>query len=175
MRRRIIMLILILACFLAQCTVWGMFPIGNVKPNLLLVLTVAFALMRGRKSGMITGLISGLVMDLYFSRYFGLCGLIYMYIGYFVGGLYKFFFDEDIRMPMLLVAVSDFAYGIIYYLFRLLFKMRFDFGAYLKHIIVPELVYTVAVTLVLYRVFFVINRKLSEREREEEESPWLLK
>ena len=169
------MLILILACFLAQCTVWGMFPAGNVKPNLLLVLTVSFALMRGRKSGMVTGLISGLVMDLYFSSYFGLCGLIYMYIGYFVGGLYKIFFDEDIRMPLLLVAVSDFAYGIIYYVFRLLFRMKFNFPAYQKHIIVPELVYTIATTLVLYRIFYLINRKLAEREREEEESPWLLK
>jgi hypothetical protein len=41
---------------------------------------------------------------------------------------------------------------------------RFDFGYYFVHVIVPELIYTVVVTLVLYWVIRKINRWLEKDE-----------
>lgn len=51
MRRKITLAFLILAAFLLQTTVFQYFQIASVTPNLLLILTSAFGLMRGdRKS-----------------------------------------------------------------------------------------------------------------------------
>ena len=40
---------MILACFILQSTVFQAFAIGSIVPNLLLILTVSFGFMRGKK------------------------------------------------------------------------------------------------------------------------------
>ncbi len=175
MRRKLITLVLILACFLVQTTVWNLFPLGNVKPNLLLILTVSLGLMRGKHTGLWVGFISGIIIDLFYGTLIGFNALVYMYIGYFNGKFYKVFYDEDVKIPMILVAVSEFVYNFIFYIIQFAFRQRFDFGTYLTHIILPEILLTVLFTLLLYKLFYVINRKLTANELEDSDSPWLLK
>ena len=175
MKRKLITLVLILACFLVQTTVWNLFPLGNVKPNLLLILTVSLGLMRGKHTGLWVGFLSGLVIDLFYGTLIGFNALVYMYIGYINGNFYKVFYDEDVKIPMILVAISCFAYNFVFYIIQFAFRQRFDFSTYLVHIILPEILLTVLFTLVLYKLFYVINRKLTANELEDSDSPWLLK
>ncbi len=175
MKRKLITLVLILACFLVQTTVWNLLPLGAVKPNLLLILTVSMGLMRGKHTGLWVGFISGLIIDLFYGPLFGFNALVYMYIGYINGNFYKVFYDEDIKIPMVLVAVSGFAYNLIFYVIQFAFRQRFDFFTYLAYVILPEILYTVLATLILYKLFYVINRKLTANELEDSDSPWLLK
>ncbi len=175
MRRRIVMILLILGCFLLQSTVWNIFPFSNFKPNLLLILTISFAFVHGRKSGIFLGFFTGLLIDLFYGNIIGITALIYMYIGYAVGSLYKVFFDDDVRIPMIISAAADIAYNSIFVLIQFAMGHRIDYAAYFRHIIMPEAISTVIFTLILFRLFYYINRKLLEHENEEKESPWLLK
>lgn len=175
MRRRIVMILLILGCFLVQSTIWSIFPLTSFKPNLLLVLTVSFAFVHGKKSGIFIGFISGILIDLFYGTIIGFTALIYMYIGYAVGSLYKVFFDDDVRIPMIITAAADAAYSLIFYLIRFALGHRLDFPAYFRHIIMPEVISTVIFMLIFFRLFYFINKKLLEHETEEKESPWLLK
>lgn len=175
MKRRIILFVLILVCFLLQTAVWNLLPLGNVKPNLLLVLTVSFGLMCGKKTGMWMGFLSGILTDLFYGSLFGFTALIYMYIGYIVGKFYMVFYDEEIKIPMLMAAVSDFVYNIIFYVVQFAFRQRFDFGDYMVHIILPEILYTILCMLILYKLFYALNRRLTANELEDRDSPWLLK
>ena len=174
MKRKLVTFLMILACFLVQTTLWNLFPLGNVTPNLLLILTVSMGLMRGRHTGMWVGFISGLIIDMFYGTLFGFNALVYMYIGYINGRFYKVFFDEDIKIPMVMVAVSGFAYNMVFYVIQFLFRQRYAFSAYLTHIILPEILYTVLCTLILYKLFYHINKKLVATELEDRESPWLL-
>ena len=81
MRRKITLAFLILAAFLLQTTVFQYFQIASVTPNLLLILTSAFGLMRGKKEGLMVGFFSGLMIDLFYGSLFGFYALLYMYIG----------------------------------------------------------------------------------------------
>ena len=85
MRRKITLAFLILAAFLLQTTVFQYFQIASVTPNLLLILTSAFGLMRGKKEGLMVGFFSGLMIDLFYGSLFGFYALLYMYIGYLNG------------------------------------------------------------------------------------------
>ena len=96
----------------------------------------------------------------------GFYALIYMYIGFGNGFLYKIFFDEDVKVPMVLVAGSDIAYGVLVYGLQFMLRGRLDFFSYLQHIILPEMVYTVLLTAVLYRPLYRLNRWLTENEWE---------
>ena len=75
------------------------------------------------------------------------------------------FYDYDIKLPMILITGSDFIYGCIIYVFSFLLRGRFDTWYYFRNVIFPEVIYTVVVTLVLYRVIRWINRKLEEDEK----------
>lgn len=175
MRRKIVSLILIFVCFIIQCTFWDLFTFTNIKPNLMLVLVVSFALMHGSRTGMWMGFVSGILLDLFNGTLFGFTALIFLYVGFFVGKMYQVFFDEDVRVAILAVALSDIAYNIIYYIIKFAFGIRYNFFAYLYHIVIPEIIFTLIITVILYRLFYWINKKLIADETEEQESSWLLR
>lgn len=166
MRRKLILAVLILLTFILQGTVFQTLSIASIAPNLLLILTVSFGFMRGKREGLFTGFFCGLLVDIFYGNLIGFYALLYMYIGFLNGFLYKVFYDEDIKVPMVLVAVSDIAYGVIVYGLQFLLRGRLDFFSYLRHIILPEMVYTVLLTVILYRIFYRLNHWLTDNEWE---------
>lgn len=166
MRRKIILAILILFTFILQSTVFQGLAVANIAPNLLLILTVCFGFMRGKREGLFVGFFCGLMLDIFFGSLIGFYALIYMYIGFINGFLYKIYYDEDIKVPMVLVAVSDIAYGIVIYVLQFMLRGRLEFFAYLRHIIIPEMVYTVLITVLVYRLLHKLNHWMSEYEWE---------
>lgn len=164
MRRKVAVFLIIVVCFLLQSTLFQALSIAAISPNLLIVAVSSFGFMRGRKEGMWIGFISGLLMDV-FGSVMGFYTLVYMYIGYINGFFRKRFFPEDIKLPLILIAASDLGYSLLVYLFWFFFRGRFQFGYYLIHVMIPELVYTVLVAVVLYFVILKINQKLEVIEK----------
>ncbi|MFA9377170.1 MAG: rod shape-determining protein MreD [Lachnotalea sp.] len=165
MNRKLTVTLLVIACFCLQCTLFKTLSLAFIAPNLLIVVTSSFGFMRGKKEGLIIGFFSGLLIDIFYGDALGFYALIYMYIGYVNGFFNKIFYDEDIKLPMVLITLSDLFYGLIIYLFLFLLRARLDFGYYFIHIIMPEVIYTVVVTIVLYRIIRWLNRKLERREK----------
>lgn len=165
MKRKLVVFLLISVFFILQCTVFKSLALANISPNLLIVLTSSFGFMRGKKEGLFIGFFSGLLIDIFYSDILGFYSLIYMYIGFFNGFFKKIFYPEDVKLPMALIVGSDLIYGLLIYFFLFLFRGRFEFGYYLIHIIIPELVYTILITLILYRMILWINKKLEEIEK----------
>ena len=131
----------------------------------MIVVTSSFGFMRGKKEGMVVGFISGLLIDVMFNDLIGFYALIYTLLGYANGFFRKIFYDDDIKLPLILIATSDLLYGHIVCIFMFIMRSRFDYFYYLKSIIIPELIYTVLVTLVLYQIILRINRKLEAEEK----------
>ena len=164
MKRGIITAILILICFLLQCTVFRFLAFGGIVPNLMIVLTASFGFMRGEKTGLMIGFFCGILADIFFASVIGFYALLYMYIGYMNGKFAAIFYPQDIKLPVALILCSDFTYGIICYVIMFLLRSRFDFVYYLLHIILPEIVYTIVVTLLLYPLILWINTRLERGE-----------
>ncbi len=160
MKRKIVLAVLMFLCFVLQTTLFRQFAIASIVPNLLLILTVSFAFMRGKKEGIWVGFFCGLFMDLSMGELIGVNAMIYMCIGYVNGFCCHIFFDDDIRMPIFFVTLSDLAYGIATYLILFLLRGRLDFLYYLRRIIIPEVLYTLIITILIYRLFYKINRWL---------------
>ena len=131
----------------------------------MLVVTSSFGFMRGRKSGIAVGAISGLLVDIFWGQLLGFHTLLYTVIGYLNGSFERLFYDEDVKLPIVLISASEFLYGICIYVFVYMRQGDFAFGTYLFSIIIPELVYTILVTLILYQVILHINRKLESEEQ----------
>ncbi|MDD6614503.1 MAG: rod shape-determining protein MreD [Lachnospiraceae bacterium] len=161
MKRKVTMLFLILVSIILQSTVCQMIAIGSIKPNLLIILTVSFGLMRGRRDGLLTGFFCGLLSDLFFNSIIGFHALLYMWVGYFSGNFYRIFYDDDIKTPIFLISICDLVYGILQYGFMFLLRGRIHFFFYLKRIILPEVIYTLLLTIFCYQILYKINKHLS--------------
>ena len=168
MKRKVVVTVIIMICFLLQTTVFKALSFASISPNLLIVAVSSFGFMRGKREGLFIGFFSGLLIDLFFGDVLGFYALLYMYVGYVNGFFRSIFFPEDIKLPMLLISGSDLACNLCIYFFRFLFRKQFDFGYYFLHLMVPELVYTLLVTIVLYMVILKINQWLEKSEKRSE-------
>lgn len=175
MRSKAVLFFTIIICFILQTTVLHLISIGSITPNLLLILCVSMGLMRGRKSGMWTGFFCGLLIDLFYGSLFGFYALIYMYAGFFSGYAFRIYYDDDIKVPMLLTAIMDLLYNLAVYILQFLLRGRIGLFTYLYRIIIPEIVYTVFLTVIVYKIFYFINRRFMTPARKESESIWVLK
>ena len=133
MKRKIIVILTVIICFLLQSTIFKFLSFASISPNLLIIVTSSFGFMRGKKEGMVI--------------------------------FRKMFFPEDIKLPMILISASDVICNLFVYFFLFLFRRKFAFDYYLIHIIIPELVYTILVTIFLYFVLLKINQKLEMTEK----------
>lgn len=82
MKRKIVIVLMILVCFLLQSTVFQSLSIASISPNLLIILTSAYGFMKGKKEGMAVGFFCGLLEDIFFGLASGMHALLYSYIGY---------------------------------------------------------------------------------------------
>lgn len=165
MKRNIVTALLIVLFFILQSTLFQALSLGGISANILIILTVSYGFIRGKKNGLLVGFFCGLFVDLFFGSVIGFYAIIYMYIGYTNGLLHETFFKEDIKLPLLLIAVSDSIYNMIIYILLFLLRGRFQFGYYFLHIILPEMVYTVVITIALYPLLFFLNKKFDEIEK----------
>lgn len=164
-KRVAVTVLIVLAAYLLQCTLFNHLELAGIKPNLILIVTASFGFMRGQKEGMLVGFFAGLITDIQFGTILGFYALLYLVIG-FVNGLFEqLYFDEDIKLPLFLISVSEFLYGIIIYLLMFMLRSDFNFLYYLNRIIVPELIYTIVITLGLYPLILFINHKLEAEEK----------
>lgn len=166
MIRTITMTLLILITFILQSTVFQSLSIASIVPNLLLILTVSFGFMRGKKEGIFVGFFCGILIDIFYGNLMGFYALIYMFIGYLNGFLCKVYYDEDVKVPMILTAISDLAYGFAVYGLQFMLRGRLHVMNYVWHIMLPEMIYTVLITVMIYRPLYRLNHWLTEREWE---------
>ncbi len=164
-KRPLITALIIIICFLIESTIFQSISFASISPNLLIIITAAFGFMRGKQEGMLVGFFSGLLFDVFFNEWVGLYALIYMVLGYINGFFKQIFYPEDIKLPLILIGVSDFVYGNIICILMFIMRSKFNYGYYLMNIIIPELIYTILVTLVLYQIVLQLNQRLEAEEK----------
>lgn len=160
MKQKLVIALVIIVSFILQCTVFKTLALASISPNLLLIFTSSMGFMRGEREGLVIGFFCGLLMDIFFGSLLGFYALLYMFLGYGSGLFHMVFFDEDIKLPMIWIALSEMVYGLSIYFFMFLMRSKFEFVYYFIHIILPELVYTVALTILLYRPIQKLNKLL---------------
>lgn len=164
-KKIVIIALVIIVCYLLQTCIFSHLALANVTPNLLIIVTSSFGFMRGRKDGMFVGFFCGLLLDLSAGSYFGMYALIFLLIGYLNGLFSKLFYGDDIKLPIVLIAVSDLLYSFVVYVVLFLVKGKFDFLFYLRALILPEVVYTILVSIFLYLILYKLNLFIDKEDK----------
>ncbi len=154
--------VLILLAFTIQNCVFPLLPFLAATPNLLLILTFSFGFIHGKGAGMLYGVLSGLLLDLFYSGPFGFYTLAYIYIGYINGIFTRYYYEDYITLPLILSVFNELAYSMYVYVFRFLIRGRLDLPYYFRNIMLPEIIFTVVTTLLVYRLFLPASRRLED-------------
>ena len=167
MKRTLVYIVMILAAFLLQSAVFSFFALADIVPNLMIIVTASIALIRGRSEGCVVGFFCGLLLDISVGYYLGVNALCFLVIGFILGYFNQIYYEEDITLPLILIGVADLLYGLIMYILSFLVQGRFNVFYYLGRIILPELVYTVILSIVAYRLLLFICKKLDKKGSED--------
>lgn len=165
LKRLIGMILVIVAGFLLQNSVLPAIRFIIYVPNILVIIVCAFGLCSGSYSGMLAGVICGLLMDGVFGYRIGFYTLIYLYMGYLNGIGHKYFFYDNLTIPLLACGLSDFILGCYIFVIHFLLRNRTNFSFYAANMILPELICTIVAALVLFRIIIVINAKMEALEK----------
>ena len=157
MRRVIVIALLIIISFVLQTTVFNFHDAVGLSPDLLIIITMSFGIMRGRREGLLTGFFCGMLYDIFY---------LYMTIGYVNGFFHRKYLMEDVMLPVIISAVDEIFIEFTVYVFAFLLRNRLQFGYYLGHFILPKTLYTVVVTVVIYRIYVLINKYLKKKVSE---------
>ncbi len=163
-KRMLINLVLIIIAFTIQNCIFPLIPFLSASPNLLLILTFAFGFIEGKQAGMLYGFLAGTLLDLFYSGPFGFYTLFYIYVGYVNGICTRYYYEDYITLPLILSVFNELAYNMYLYVFRFLIRGKLNLFYYFRELMVPEIIFTVVTTLLLYRLILYINRRLKEFE-----------
>lgn len=163
--RRLASVLMVFVLFILESTIFKSFSFNGIVPNLLIILTASSGFMQGKKTGLFVGLISGALLDIFFGDIVGLYTLIYMYIGFFNGFFHSIFFPEDIKLPLIMISLSDIFYNAMIYCLLFLLRGRFDISFYALNIVLPEIIYTMLITVPIYPLILLIYKKCNDFDR----------
>lgn len=160
MKRYISMFLMIVVCFVLQTTVFANLKLTNIMPNLLVILTAASGFMYGRKLGIFTGFFCGAFTDLLYGDVIGIGIFIFVLTGYVNGMANKLYFKDDLAVPLMAIASSDLAYGLLFYICNFLMRGRLGILSYVVQVMIPEMIYTVVIGILIYKFMYWLEEKM---------------
>ena len=106
MRRVLVLVAVIMTALLLQTTVFPELTLLGVKPELVYLVTVIFALLQGPAEGAVVGFVGGLAQDFMLNMPKGITALTLTMLGYTVGLARQYITSPSPLLPAVLVALG---------------------------------------------------------------------
>lgn len=151
--------VIILISFILQSTLLRSVSIGGIAPNLMLIITVVFGILAGDYTGIAVGFFSGFLCDLFFGNHLGFYALIFAFIGFLCGKTGRILYIDGLKFPLLITGMGNILFGFYCFIFQFLFRSRMIFRPFFIHFVIPEMIYTLLLTIPLYPLLQLLYRK----------------
>jgi len=106
--------LVVLTALLLQSTVFAELRLLGVRPELLYLVTIIFALLEGSQQGAVVGFISGMAQDFLLNQPKGITALTLTLLGYAVGMGRHLIVSPSPLVPTVVVAVAT-VVGMVFY------------------------------------------------------------
>lgn len=156
---------LFLGSVILQTTLFHYLKIGGVKPDLLLIIIVLSAVLKGKTSGAELGFAYGLLEDLFVGKYIGLQALTKMITGYCIGLLERKIFPDNVLVPVVVSAAGTVIHNL---LLALTLILTGDFGVFTPGNFLSftgaSCFYNICIAILLYGPFYKFHTKVFSRQ-----------
>ncbi len=149
--RRLLFAIILLVFLLIQVGVATEISVGRVKPDILLVATICWALLEGPSRGALFGFFGGLLEDAFTTAVMGVGAFAKTILGYMGGELRQRIVSKSILWPVVIVFLGSILHELIKFATWALVGMEerpaFSFG-----VITGLAFYNAVLTVVVYPI-----------------------
>jgi rod shape-determining protein MreD len=151
-RRAVVLLAVVVTALLLQTTVFPELTLLRVKPELLYMVTVIFAVLLGPAEGAIVGFVGGLAQDFMLDMPKGITALTLTILGYTVGLARQYIASPSPLLPAVLVALGT-AAGVAFHQ-AVTFLLGEDEGpfSYVAKVVVVTAIYGAVLTPIFFPV-----------------------
>lgn len=164
--KRISAAVLIVFIFVLQSSLFCYLTINGASPDLLLIVVVVLAMLRGKSDGMAYGFGAGLLWDIFYSSIIGFNALLYMFIGFVCGHVKDIIVPFDMKLPAIGVSLGKLFALFFTYIVRFLLFGNFALGTYFVHIMLPEFLYTMGIFAALNPLLMLLEFKVLTKKEE---------
>ena len=150
---------------LIQLTILNLFTLQGLKPDLMFILVLVFALLKGAEEGAIVGFFSGLLQDIFSVGLLGVHALTKTVTGFICGILRERIFAEHILFVIpLITLLATIVKNVLMFLVLRAFGMESsDLLWNMKQVIIPEAIYNSLLSPFIYlgikKLFQIIEDK----------------
>ena len=162
LKRILIYFALIMLAFILQTCIFPLIDFLWISPNLLLIVTFSYGLIYGSSTGILCGFFAGLMMDLFYNEPFGIFILLYCYLGFFSGMFKDNYRTDSLILPLLVCFLCELCYNAAMLIYRLMMLGSLNLRFIFTKMILPDIFFTMVVTVIAYRIFLRVNRKLDK-------------
>jgi rod shape-determining protein MreD len=113
-RRAVSVALVVVTALLVQSTVFADLRLLGVRPELMYLVTISFALLEGPNEGAVVGFTGGLAQDFLLNVPKGITALTLTLVGYTVGLVRQYIVSPSPLIPTIVVATAT-ALGIAFY------------------------------------------------------------
>lgn len=148
----LVFVLLVLGSLVLQSTLLAFFfPFGLI-PDLVLILVVSTALIRGSWEGALVGLLAGLGLDIISSGYLGFHALTKLVVGFTFGLAEEKVFKENVLLPAVALFGATLIHEVLFFLLARGFgQMEVSLWWAFRRIILPVAFYNAIVAPFIYR------------------------
>jgi len=167
-RRLLTLTVVIVTALLLQTTVFADVKLLGVRPELMYLVTIVFAVLEGPSSGAIAGFAGGMAQDFLLDAPKGITALTLTLVGYTVGLLRQYIVSPSPLLPAFLVAGGTFVGVLFYRLVAFLLGQEVTTVLYVFKAAALSAVYNAILTPLLYPVL----RRVAEGSRSRRVIRW---
>ncbi len=157
--RYLIMTVLFFISLILQSTLFSHLTVAGVKPDLVLILVIFYALLHGPKEGVFIGLVGGLLQDLMFGQNIGMNALAKLITGYAFGVLERKIYKENLLIPIFALFLGTFLNETVLYFIRLAKGAPINYFTYVRSVIFSTAIYNSCLAPFIYERLFKSSQK----------------
>lgn len=151
--------------YVVQSSLLTLIAYRGIGPDLMLLLTVSYAFLRGMRHGALMGFSTGLLQDLATGTFLGIHAFSQLLIGMFFGRFSDRVFKEQFFLPVFASVAAIVANYFILALLMVLLGYRFNLVGNMESMLVPMLIYQLAFAYPVHRLTYALDKKLSTKEK----------
>lgn len=154
--------------FAAQTSLFGNISLWGIRPDLVLVVVVAYGLHYGPAPGAVLGLVAGFFVDVYGGRLIGMGGLAKLTAGAVAGLIGETVFRERALVWAAVTGAGSIVANGVYLLLARAFGLEIPVGLSISRVIAPSALCDTAAGFFLYPLLahvFELSDQRDERRR----------
>ncbi|WP_196593249.1 rod shape-determining protein MreD [Pectinatus sottacetonis] len=159
MKKSLIWVVVFLIAYILQTSIFRLITFDNVNVDLILLLTVSFALTHGFKQGAFAGFCGGLLQDIASGTFLGFNAFSKMIIGFCFGFMIDKVYEKKFFLPLVSSIVATTANYVILTVIVVLLGYHIDILQSLHNLLFIPLIYNLIFSYFVHRIVWWLKNK----------------